>query len=83
MKVNPINIAQNYKTQKLKEVCDKFESEILNFYLKEALNNENSLFPSSPGEKIYKAMYQETLSQEISGSFGYSKLLFDYLKNKI
>jgi Rod binding domain-containing protein len=76
----------NHKTQelkKLKEVCDKFESEILNFYLKEALNSDESLFPSSPGEKIYKSMYQETLSQEISGNFGYSKLLFDYLKNKV
>jgi len=86
--LNSINAfhTTNHKTQelkKLKEVCDKFESEILNFYLKEALNSNESLFPSSPGEKIYKSMYQETLSQEISGNFGYSKLLFDYLKNKI
>ncbi len=76
----------NYKNEnlkKLKEVCDKFESEILNFYLKEAMDSKESLFPKSAGEKIYKSMYQENLSQEISGNFGYSKLLFDYLKQKI
>ncbi len=71
------------KLQKLKKVCDEFESEILNFYLKEALNSDNSLFPKTPGEKIYKSMYQETLSQNISGNFGYSELLFNYLKNKV
>ena len=81
---NAINSHENEdKYQKLKKVCDDFESEILNFYLKEALNSDDSLFPNSPGERIYKSMYQETLSKELSGSFGYSELLFNYLKNKV
>ncbi|WP_457563880.1 rod-binding protein [Caminibacter pacificus] len=69
--------------KELKKVCDDFESEILNFFLKEAMDSTNALFPESPGEKIYKSMYQEQLSKELSGNFGYSKLLFDYLKEKV
>ena len=81
MKISPIY--NNIKLQKLKKVCDEFESEILNFYLKEALNFQNKLFPKSPGEEIYKSMYQETLSKNLSGNFGYSELLFNFLKNKV
>ncbi len=81
MKISPIY--NNIKLQKLKNVCDEFESEILNFYLKEALNSQNKLFPKSPGEEIYKSMYQETLSKNLSGNFGYSELLFNFLKNKV
>jgi len=85
MKTNALNQIHNInpKLQKLKKVCDEFESEILKFYLKEALNSKNSLFPKSPGENIYKSMYQETLSNNLSGNFGYSELLYNYLKEKI
>lgn len=78
-----IDISNTKNLKKLKQVCDDFESEILNFYIKEALNSKNELFPESPGEKIYKSMYQEELSKTLSGNFGYSKLLFNYLKDKI
>ena len=80
---NKIDISNTKNLKKLKQVCDNFESELLNFYLKEALNSKNELFPKSPGEKIYKSMYQEELSKTLSGNFGYSKLLFDYLKDKV
>ena len=80
---NKINIPNTKDLKKLKQVCDDFESELLNFYIKEALNSKNELFPESPGEKIYKSMYQEELSKTLSGNFGYSKLLFDYLKDKV
>ena len=85
MKTMPINsnISQNPKLQKLKKVCDEFESEILKFYLKEALNSKNTLFPKSEGEEIYKSMYQEALSKELSGNFGYSELLYNFLKNRV
>ena len=78
-----IDLSKTENLKKLKKACDDFESEILNFYLKEALNDKNKLFPESPGEKIYKSMYREELSKELSGNFGYSKLLFDYLKQKL
>ena len=91
MKSTEINIGMYHKVdisntknlKKLKQSCDAFESEILNFYLKEALNQKNSIFPETPGEKIYKAMYIENLSKVVSGHFGYSELLFNYLKEKI
>ena len=78
-----IDISKVKDLKKLKQVCDDFESELLNFYLKKALNSKNELFPKSPGEKIYKSMYQEELSKTLSGNFGYSELLFNYLKDKI
>jgi len=81
--INNLTNTQNPKLQKLKQLCNDFESEILNFYLKEALNSKNSLFPKSPGEDIYKSMYQETLSKNLSGNFGYSELLYNFLKQRV
>jgi len=69
--------------KKLKQNCDAFESEILNFFLKKALKEESKLFPETPGEKIYKSMQVEQMSKEISGNFGYSQLLFNYLKKEL
>ena len=91
MKLTEINVGRYHKIdisnsknlKKLKQNCDAFESEILNFYLKDALDNKNTIFPETPGEKIYKAMYTENLSKNVSGNFGYSELLFNYLKEKI
>ena len=83
MKTAAINSKLTPKLQKLKKVCNEFESEILNFYLKESLKSKNTLFPKSPGEDIYKSMYQETLSKNLSGNFGYSELLYNFLKNRV
>jgi Rod binding domain-containing protein len=80
---NKVDISKTENLKKLKESCDSFESEILNFYLKEGLKQDNTLFPKSAGEDIYHSMEVEQLSKELSGGFGYSKLLFDYLKTKI
>lgn len=77
------NDSKKEKLEKLKKLCNDFESEILKFYLKEALDSKNKLFPKTPGEDIYKSMYQDELSKELSGHFGYSEILFNYLKNKI
>jgi len=78
-----INLSNTKDLKKLKQNCDAFESEILKFYLKDALKKEDSLFPTSAGEKIYQSMYQDELAKNLSGGFGYSKLLFNYLKDKI
>ncbi len=71
------------KLHKLKKVCDNFASEILNFYVKQALDSKNPLYPKSPGEDIYKSMYQQELSKELSGNFGYSELLYNFLKDRV
>ena len=79
---NKVDISKTKNLQKLKQSCDDFESEILKHYLKDSLKKDTTLYPKSAGEDIYQSMQQEELSKDLSGGFGYSKLLFDYLKEK-
>lgn len=70
---------------RLKEQTDKFEAFFVKQVLDIALNNENSddensLFPKDAGDKIYRSMYNDTMSSALSGNLGLSQLLFDYLK---
>jgi len=67
---------------KLKEQTDKFEAFFIKQVLDIALKNENTLFPKDPGDKIYQSMYNDTMSESFSGSFGFSELLFNYLKEQ-
>jgi len=78
---NKIDINKD-NLKKLKASCDAFESELLKHFLKDALKENNSLYPKSAGENIYKSMETEQYAKSLSGDFGYSKLLFDYLKEK-
>jgi uncharacterized membrane-anchored protein YhcB (DUF1043 family) len=78
---NKIDINQA-NLKKLKTDCDNFESELLKHFLKDALKEDNSLYPKSAGEGIYKSMETNQYAQSLSGDFGYSKLLFNYLKEK-
>lgn len=41
---------------------------------------ENALFPKDAGDKIYRSMYNDTMSNALSGNLGISEILFDYLK---
>ena len=73
---NTLNTTQ----KKLKEQTDGFEAIILKLLLDEAMPTaSNPLFPKGPGDEIYKSMYTDALSRNITGSFGFSQLLFDYL----
>ena len=75
----------NIKTQEdalLKEQTDKFEAFFVKQVLDIALKDESSLFPKDPGDKIYQSMYNDTMSSEFSGSFGFSELLFNFLKEQ-
>lgn len=75
----------NIKTEEdalLKEQTDKFEAFFVKQVLDIALKNESSLFPKDPGDKIYQSMYNDTMSSEFSGSFGFSELLFNFLKEQ-
>jgi len=67
---------------KLKEKTDAFESVIVKQILDIALDEKYSIFPDDAGKDIYKSMYTETLSNSVSGGFGYSKMLFDFLKER-
>ena len=76
--VQNINLDSN--DIKLREQTDSFEALILKILLDTSLNMEDSLYPKGAGNEIYHSMYKDTISQSLSGSFGYSDLLFNYLK---
>lgn len=63
----------------LKEQTDAFESFLIKQVLDIAIKNENPLFPNDPGDKIYSSMYNDTMSQALSGSMGFSELLYNFL----
>ncbi len=80
-------VAQKAKTQAdtdklLREQTDAFEAFFLKQVLDIAINSENQseLFPKDAGDKIYKSMYNDTMSQALSGGLGISELLFNYIK---
>ena len=65
---------------KLKEQTDAFEAFMLKQIFDISLKSENKLFGKDPGDKIYQSMYNDMMSQKLSGGMGYSELLFNYLK---
>ncbi|WP_163555712.1 hypothetical protein [Helicobacter suis] len=68
--------------EQLKVQTDAFESLLLKFMLDTALKLDNPLYPKQPGSEIYQSMYKESLSNQLSGHFGYSELLFNFLKDQ-
>ncbi|WP_041957413.1 rod-binding protein [Sulfurospirillum arsenophilum] len=66
----------------LKEQTDKFEAYFVKQILDIAMNSEeeNGLYPKDAGDKIYKSMYNDTMSTALSGNLGLSQMLFTYLK---
>lgn len=74
------NIIKTDDDSRLREQTDAFEALIIKNMLDTALKMDESLFPKAPGHDIYESMYRDTLSESLSGSFGFSDLLYDYLK---
>lgn len=66
---------------RLREQTDAFEALILKQMLDISLKMDDTLYPKAPGHDIYESMYRDTLSESLSGGFGFSDLLFDYLKD--
>jgi flagellar protein FlgJ len=89
---NAINSYSNAKTAgigvlskndaKLKEKTDAFESVIVKQVLDVALDEKYSIFPDDAGKNIYKSMYTDTIANSVSGGFGYSDMLFNFLKER-
>ncbi len=71
---------ENENDVKLKEQTDKFEAFFIKQILDISLKHDNSLFEKDAGDKIYNSMYNDALSNGMSGSFGFSELLFNHLK---
>ena len=67
----------------LREKTDQFESIIVKMMLDEAMKDEKNLFSTNdPGDKIFKSMYREELSNSSAGGFGFSQMLFEHLSQK-
>ncbi len=75
------NIIKTDDDSRLREQTDAFEALIIKNMLDTALKMDESLFPKAPGHDIYESMYRDTLADSLSGSFGFSDLLYDYLKD--
>jgi Rod binding domain-containing protein len=68
----------------LREKTDQFESIIVKMMLDEAMKDEKNVFTSTndPGDRIFKSMYREELSNASAGGFGFSQMLFEHLSQK-
>ena len=67
----------------LREKTDQFEAIIVKMMLDEAMKDEKNLFNTQdPGDKIFKSMYREELSNASAGGFGFSQMLFEHLSQK-
>ena len=66
----------------LREKTDEFEAIFVKQILDISLKKEHTLFPKDPGDKIYQSMYNDTFSRALSGNFGISEMLYDYLTQK-
>jgi Rod binding domain-containing protein len=75
-------IDKNTDDAKLKAQTDKFEAFFVKKVLDISLKSKNKLFPKDAGDKIYQSMYNDTMSQALSGKFGFSELLFNFLKER-
>ena len=66
----------------LKEQTDKFEAYFVKQILDISMNSdeEHTLFEKDAGDKIYRSMYNDTMSTALSGNLGLSAMLFDFLK---
>lgn len=75
-------VSSRDEDSKLREQTDNFEALILKIMLQDAIKNDDALYPKQAGSDIYHSMYIDQLSDELSGSFGYSELLFNFLKEQ-
>jgi flagellar protein FlgJ len=78
------NLTAGKDPQKLKKACSEFESLFLNYLLKSmrASVPEGGLIDQSEESKMFKAMLDEKLADEISssGGLGLGEILYQQLK---
>lgn len=75
-------VAKNAEDEALKEQTDAFEAFLVKSVLDISLKNQNSLFGKDASDEIYSSMYNDTMSKALSGGLGFSKMLFDFLKER-
>ncbi len=67
---------------KLKKQTDNFEAFFIKKILDVSLKHDNKFFTKDAGDKIYNSMYNDAISKAMGGKFGFSQMLFDFLKRK-
>lgn len=72
-------IVNGIDTKALREQTDAFESFFVKMVLDIAIKTENPLFGKDAGDEIYGSMYRQTMSEALSGGFGFSDMIYDYL----
>ncbi|MBL0687681.1 MAG: rod-binding protein [Sulfurospirillum sp.] len=85
--MNTINIPkgidiENSTDTKLKEQTDKFEAFFIKQVLDISLKNDSKLFEKDASDKIYNSMYNDAMSNALTGKFGFSEMLFNFLKEE-
>lgn len=82
--ISAMNKKPSLDEAKLKEQTDAFEAFMIKEVLDVALKQDesSSLFPKSAGSDIYKSMQVDAYSRALSGGFGFSAILFDFLKQR-
>lgn len=75
-------IAKTKEDEILKEQTDAFEAFLLKSVLDVSLKNKASIFGKDASDEIYSSMYNDTMSKALSGGLGFSKLLFNFLKER-
>ncbi|MDR1911158.1 MAG: rod-binding protein [Helicobacteraceae bacterium] len=79
---NVIEKSPNSKAA-LREQTDAFEAILLKQMLDIAMPAEDPLFGKSAGSEIYRSLYHESLASALSGGFGYSEALFNFLQSEV
>ena len=75
------NVNTDVNDKALRAQTDQFEALLLKTLLDTSMKDEDPLYGKDPGDKIYKSMSREKLSEVASGGFGLSEMLFNYLKD--
>ena len=76
---NNSNSASSIDKKALKEQTDAFEAFFIKTILDIAISTQNPLFGKDASDQIYNSLYNDTMSQALSGGFGFSNLLYDFL----
>lgn len=66
------------QNERLKEVCNEFESFFTQQFLEASLKSTN-IAGEGTGSEIIKGMYTEAVAKSSSGTFGISDMLFQFL----
>ena len=69
---------KNLEDEKLKEVCDSFESFFLNQIMSISLK-ETNVAGEGAGSDIIKGMYTQAVADNSSGTLGISNMLYEFL----